>query len=714
MAHARLQSGFGGKALLVAIVASVVVASSTWMQFQLGRRIDQLQRDWIDYTRDAAAAARTLSAIRGHIGYGGLIHNFKNYVLRHDEALRRKVEAQYEALVEDLNVFRDRFADPEDRDALRTIETTFKAYFDNRLVAQTMIRNGAGIAAIDRAVRIDDRAALAALDELARTIVARRAEQEQRTHAALARTRALLDWSTLLAPLTIAAAALMIWLIYRISKVNAGLHAAQTNLSRLIESTPDALLTVDSSGCITRTNQQAERLLGYRNDELVGQKVEILLPEGSRDGHANLRNAYVAQPNFRPMGRGVQLYFRHKSGVQIPAAISLSHLETEQGVLAIATIRDISIQKRFEAQLIAEKDRAERYLRISEALILELDRDANIVLINPRGCEILGYTAAELVGMNWLDEFVPPDVRHEVRAGFQRIMSGNSDAAEYSENSIVVRGGARVQIAWHHAARRDDKGAIVGTLSSGQDISERYYVETLKDEFVSTVSHEIRTPLTSIKGSLDLISKQAAGQVPHAVTPLLEVAQRNAQRLLRLINDLLDVQQFASGKMQFQLREIEVRRFLQRAVSDNQPYAHQFDVRLELHDPEDDIRIHADADRLMQVMNNLISNAVKFSPKGGTVFIGAERADALVRFAVRDQGPGIPEEFRQRVFERFAQAEQSSDKKVYGSGLGLNIARSIVMHHRGEMSFETETGQGTTFHFTLPVSRVVSTEEQFV
>ena len=238
----------------------------------------------------------------------------------------------------------------------------------------------------------------------------------------------------------------------------------------------------------------------------------------------------------------------------------------------------------------------------------------------------------------------------------------------------------------------------------GRDISDRKRVERLKDEFVSTVSHELRTPLTSIAGSLGLLVGGAADSLPEGPERLIGIAHANCQRLIRLINDILDVEKIESGKMSFDLAPLELAQAAERSIDSVRGFAEQLGVTLELTVEEPDVAIRGDIDRLVQVGANLISNAVKFSKTGDRVEISVCRWGQLARMTVRDHGPGIPEEFRARMFTKFAQADSSDTRQRGGTGLGLVIAREITERHGGRLWFDSTLGKGTSFHVDLPLS----------
>jgi two-component system sensor histidine kinase/response regulator len=225
----------------------------------------------------------------------------------------------------------------------------------------------------------------------------------------------------------------------------------------------------------------------------------------------------------------------------------------------------------------------------------------------------------------------------------------------------------------------------------------------LKDEFIATVSHELRTPLTSIAVSLELLAEDEDIHRSAETSELVVIARANGERLVRLINDILDIEKLETGKMAFDIRPLDLASLLEKALDQNRPMAESFHttLRLEATSGRD---VVGDAHRLMQVLTNLISNACKFSPLGGEVVVASEDRGGTVRVSIRDHGPGIPEDFRHRIFEKFAQADNSDARQKNGTGLGLSIVKEIVRRLGGEIHFADAPGGGTVFFFDLPVA----------
>jgi signal transduction histidine kinase/CheY-like chemotaxis protein len=237
-------------------------------------------------------------------------------------------------------------------------------------------------------------------------------------------------------------------------------------------------------------------------------------------------------------------------------------------------------------------------------------------------------------------------------------------------------------------------------LQLAMEAAER--ANKVKSEFLSTVSHELRTPLTAIAGSIGLISGGALGAMPDSIQQMLHIAHKNSQRLTYLINDLLDMEKLMAGKLHFDLQVQDIMPLVESALADNQSYAQQYRVNYVLTQRVDGVTVDVDAQRLQQVLANLLSNAAKFSPEGGQVEVGVFHHQDRVRVEVTDRGAGIPLEFHDRIFQKFSQADASDTRQKGGTGLGLAITRELVERMGGRVGFESTPGEGACFHFELP------------
>jgi PAS domain S-box-containing protein len=340
-----------------------------------------------------------------------------------------------------------------------------------------------------------------------------------------------------------------------------------------VEACPSGMVMIDRDGKMVMVNTEIENQFGYTREELIGQPVEMLVPERLRAEHARHRLGFMPVPETRRMDAGRDLFGRRKDGSEFPVEVGL----------------------------------------------------------NP------------------------------IRAG--------------------------------------DHLWVLGVIV---DISQRKQMERLKEEFVSTVSHELRTPLTSISGSLGLLAGQWSGKLPECAARLLTIAHKNSQRLVRLINDILDIEKIESGRVVFKFARIDLRQVAEQAIEDNRGFAEGFGVHVRLDAASVEAEVNADPDRLTQVITNLLSNAVKFSPLGGEVLIAVEKNGGVCRISVRDHGLGIPEEFKSHIFEKFAQADGTDSRQKGGTGLGLSIVKQIVARLGGKVEFDDAPGGGAVFYVELP------------
>jgi PAS domain S-box-containing protein len=357
-------------------------------------------------------------------------------------------------------------------------------------------------------------------------------------------------------------------------------------------------------------------------------------------------------------------------------------------------------RERAEALARSEAGMRAIYASLGDGVVVFTPRGV-IEFLNPAAERIFGYPPGSLIGQH-VGVLVPEGLREANERATQRFVeSGESQVL--GQTGLVYpalrRDGSRVDVEFSLAQMRSANGArLVGVV---RDVSERTALERMKSEFVAAVSHELRTPLTSIIGSLELA---AEGDLPAAEREFVDMARRNSVRLAALVNDVMDAARLDSGALSFEASRFDAAGFAAEAVELNQSYAADRRVTLHLEAPAAAAELDADRGRLMQVMANLLSNAAKFSPEGGEVRVRVLREGARVRFEVVDQGRGIPEAFRPRVFERFAQADASDSREKGGTGLGLAIAKGLVERMGGTIGFESAPGRGTTFWFELPAA----------
>jgi signal transduction histidine kinase/CHASE1-domain containing sensor protein len=320
-------------------------------------------------------------------------------------------------------------------------------------------------------------------------------------------------------------------------------------------------------------------------------------------------------------------------------------------------------------------------------------------------------TGARHSGTTWTraDIFFAPDTTTPIQA---RELPGSralrGETVRDFEMISLVPGRASVTVLVSAQPLLDRDGVQTGIIKMIRDITEVRKADRLKREFVAVVSHELRTPLTSIRGSLGLVSGGTAGTLPDKARKLIDIAYRNSDRLAALINEILDIEKIESGKLTLASEQHSLRALVQQSIEANSGYAHECDVTLALQDGADDGPVDVDANRLLQVMANLLSNASKFSPRRATVDVAIELRAGRLRVSVRDQGPGIPEEFRPYMFQKFSQVDGSDSRAKPGTGLGLAICKGLIERMQGSIDYHLRDGGGTVFFFELPVAACAS------
>ena len=332
--------------------------------------------------------------------------------------------------------------------------------------------------------------------------------------------------------------------------------------------------------------------------------------------------------------------------------------------------------------------------------VLEIAPDAAIQQINPAAERLFGYVPAELVGKSFAT-LLAPEARADFAQRWQTLTASHQPLLAELMPSLR-RDGLELACEWTLTPLVNGSGRVLSVVAQGRDLSSQLEADRLKKEFTSTLSHELRTPLTSIIGSLQLIN---SGVIRHGEGEALElttIAERNGQRLLDLINDLLDIEKIRSGSFDITPENIGVDDLVQEALVLNRAFAERYKVRLMTRSTLPEAQVQADRKRILQVLTNLISNAAKFAPDGSAVELDVNDVGNGIRISVQDRGPGIPEDFRARMFTRFSQADTAAARQKGGTGLGLAISKHLMELMNGHIDYEDRPGGGSTFWVELP------------
>ncbi|WP_239995753.1 response regulator [Nitrincola tibetensis] len=352
----------------------------------------------------------------------------------------------------------------------------------------------------------------------------------------------------------------------------------------------------------------------------------------------------------------------------------------------------------------------------SEISIIATDKDGVITVFNKGAERMLGFSGADLVGketpalLHLAEEVEQRSAELSAALGYPVngfrvfVEKAEQNGAEKRDWTYLHKTRRPIPVSLVVTTMRNDTGDITGYLGIAEDISERKRLDKMKSEFISTVSHELRTPLTSISGALGLLIGGGLGDLPEKAQKLLATAHRNSKRLTHLINDLLDIEKITAGKLHYDMEVQPLMPLIEQAVESNQDYGSDRGIRLSFISGDlSDTRVYVDTQRLMQVLANLLSNAIKFSPDHDEVRIKADVSDTKVIISVIDNGRGIADSFRGKIFQRFAQADASDTRAKEGTGLGLAITRELVEKMGGRIDYESEEGKGARFFFELPI-----------
>lgn len=474
--------------------------------------------------------------------------------------------------------------------------------------------------------------------------------------------------------------------IYRI--LRRGQDDAKRRLDAIVNHAVDGIVTIDERGTIESYNPACERMFGYGAQEVIGQNVRMLMPEPYHSEHDTYLSNYLQSGERKIIGIGREVTARRKDGSHFPLDLSVSEIHLRGRRIFSSIMRDITSQKM--AQRALEESQA--FLRLmmdhNPDLLVVRDATGRIVQANRAFIELSQRPAYKQLQDEW--EAMHRIALREGRTAFKQDMPGaDGRAAIFS-----IR-----YIRFHNAAGE----AFI--LALGRDVTEREQMDVMKDEFISTVNHELRTPLTSIQGSLGLLRAKAMDQLDEKGRRLLELSYDNCVMLATLVNDILDMEKIAAGKMEYDIETVDIARLSYEIVERYQGFAEKHEVAFVLKlEAENALWCRVDAHRYTQALGNLLSNAAKFSPKSGAVIVSIAPEDEgrRVRISVADKGPGIPASYRDTIFDKFTQVDSSSTRRKGGTGLGLNIAKSIVEAFGGSIGFNSKEGKGTTFYITLP------------
>ncbi len=491
--------------------------------------------------------------------------------------------------------------------------------------------------------------------------------------------------------------------------LQAELRAERDFIRTVFDSTAALIVVRDLEGRVVQFNRTAERTSGYTLDEVRGRLLHELVgtPEEAPGTLARLAEAPASAETVWVTRSGERRHIAWTSTVLPDVSGNPQYI--------VGTGIDVTEQRRGETQLRQLAALRRAILDSANLSIISTDAAGVIRSVNATAERWLGWKAGEIIGQR------APGLVHDrgeverraaelsrelgrpVQPGPESLSAkarlGTPDEHEWT---YIRKDGSRFPVLLTVTPLHDESGQVEGFLGVAADITERREVDRIKNEFISTVSHELRTPLTSIRGALGLLEGGVAGPLPAESREWITMARVNADRLVRLINDILDLEKMEAGRLELRAERVEAGELVRSAIEGMRGMAEEAGVVLRAFS-DGTAYLPGDRDRLLQVLTNLLSNAVKFSPRDAVVEVRSERtSDGRRRFSVSDHGPGIPTHKLGNLFAKFRQLDSSDARAKAGTGLGLAISKAIVDQHHGEIGVESQPGRGTVFHFTLP------------
>lgn len=471
---------------------------------------------------------------------------------------------------------------------------------------------------------------------------------------------------------------------------HAAKHANQSMSQRIYALNSHAIVNVvDENSIITEVNQQLLQLTGFREEDLVGQHISVLYPRDEKDVPAAIRKSLAARETWQG-----DTPLLHADGSELRTLATVMPLTDPCGKwTGSITVRT---DKTHSDEVLAGHHTAKTLYELRDAIWIIDSETENFDYLNRAAKSQL----AQLMDGARVDSLLELDNDEgleKIRAAFQHLRN-SSDTGQYFETTCF---GVPSHVSIKYISDAEVAPRFLVLIS---DISARVEQEKRMAEFVATVSHELRSPLTSIKGAMGLLLSKSAGDIPDKAAAMLEIAHRNADRLILIINDILDLEKMGNGEMDFQIEDVDLGDLIRETNSANATLQQRFGVDLVVTGADTPLPFRTDPNRFIQILTNLLSNAHKFSAPGSRITIDVRCTDGEARIAVTDQGPGIPREEQSKIFQRFADLENSNRAAKGGTGLGLNICKALVDALGGTIGFDTREGVGTTFYFTLPVT----------
>lgn len=507
-------------------------------------------------------------------------------------------------------------------------------------------------------------------------------------------------------------------LLDRIKELEVQLDASKVKLqeteefySDRLNNLNDVLFTVDKDGYFTYLNPAIRNITGYEIEEVLGTHFTKHVHPDDIPGLLQDIERTVAGEHkpymFRIIKKNGDISYVHTTSQPI---IKNENFTGINGLMV-----DIARLKHVEFKLMEERDRAQKYLDIVGVIILVLDREGNIKLINKKGAEIFNCKESDIISKNWFELAMPDGLKEGAKNGYAKLIRKEIEPMPYFEAPIRVQDETRI-FAWHNIIMKDEEGNITEVISSGEDITDKKKAEEAlvfaklisenvnrtKRQFLSNVSHELRTPLNLIMGYSDLLYEDYLGQTNEEQKKYLEVIKKSGNRLLLLINSMIELSAAEEGKLELNIKEVSAPAIIKDIKNSTLPMAKKKHINLDFELENDITIIHIDKNKLKTILYNLINNAIKFTPEMGGIKVTISREKDMLKFSVKDTGIGIDEKDLDKLFQPFLQIDPALTRRYEGVGLGLMIVKRFVEMHGGNIQVNSEPDKGSDFTFIIP------------
>ncbi|MBE9223899.1 PAS domain S-box protein [Phormidium sp. LEGE 05292] len=474
--------------------------------------------------------------------------------------------------------------------------------------------------------------------------------------------------------------------------------------AQLLDLAHDTIMTCDLNWVITFWNQGAQQMYGWTPAEALGKETHTLLKTQFTQPLTEIQAQLFDQGYWE--GELVHQHRNHQS-ITVASRWVLQKDAMGRPIKILEINNDITFRKQAEAALRQSEETFRSLSEFSPIGIFLSDIAGKTIYTNPLYQQIIGASAEEALGDGW-KEFIHPDDRQWVFQYWSEVVAAGKEGI-FNEVRYQDRQGKICYTQVRTAPIKSSDGTVILFVGTVEDITERRKIDQMKQEFISIVSHELRTPLTSIRGALGLVAAGIFDKKPEKMKNMIDIAARQSERLVRLVNDILDLRRLESGQTKFNFQQCAVAELIQQSVDVMRTQAEQNQITLSIIPCA--LEVWADADAIVQTITNLLSNAIKFSPPNSTITISAEvipndlltekELPFVALFSVQDQGRGIPEDKLESIFEQFQQVNVSDSREKGGTGLGLSICRSIIEQHGGKIWVQSVLNEGSTFYFTL-------------